>query len=219
MVIRMSRFVLLVVDIALMTFATLAAFILHANFEVSEARLLEFLPYLAATAVAALAMFSAGGLNRTVRRYFAHPDYWRVMGAVAAIVCAAAAIGFAYNRLDGVPRSLPVLQLLATGHSFGGTRSCSGLAGRRARTAKLQRPCLSFPHHPARSYRHRWHFAAYRDLSAGRRQLAPGRIKIAGLVGRSGRHAGRLAANYPVLGRSGGYRAHSGRAGSPRRSC
>ncbi len=202
MVIRMSRFVLLVVDIALMTFATLAAFILHENFEVSEARLLEFLPYLAATAVAALAMFSAAGLNSTVRRYFAHPDYWRVMGAVAAIVCAAAAIGFAYNRLDGVPRSLPVLQLLAGQAILLGARALHRV-GRMARedgktsAALLELPSTTQPAHTVVVVGISRLTETYLQAAA---ELAPGRIKIAGLVGRSGRNAGRLAANYPVLG-------------------
>ena len=83
------------------------------EFSVSESRFLEFLPYLAATAVAALAVFPAAGLNRAVWRNLAPPGFWRILSAVAATVCVAAAMGFAYDRLDGVPRSLPVLQFLA----------------------------------------------------------------------------------------------------------
>ena len=89
--IRMSRFVLLAVDVALMVLATLAAFILSGNFRVSESRFLEFLPYLAATAVAALAVFPAAGRNRAAWRNLAPPGFWRILTAVAATVCATAA--------------------------------------------------------------------------------------------------------------------------------
>lgn len=71
--VRMRRFVLLTIDVALMVLATLAAFVLRANFEVSGSALLDFSPYLLATAAAAAAVFLAAGVNRTVWRFSPFP--------------------------------------------------------------------------------------------------------------------------------------------------
>jgi hypothetical protein len=197
----MSRFVLLVVDVALMVLATLAAFILSENFGVSEGRFLEFLPYLAATAVAALAVFPAAGLNRTVWRNFALPGYWRVLSAVAATVCAAAAMGFAYNRLDGLPRSLPVLQLLAGQALLSGARALhrfGHLAREDRKTSAIPPELASAP--PALTVLIVGISSLAETYLQAAAELAPGRIRVAGLVGRPGSHASRLVASYPVLG-------------------
>ena len=199
--IRMSRFVLLAVDVALMVLATLAAFILSGNFRVSESRFLEFLPYLAATAVAALAVFPAAGLNRAAWRNLAPPGFWRILTAVAATVCATAALGFAYDRLDGMPRLLPVLQFLAGVAFLSGARvlqKFGQLAREERETSAIPpelisaRPVLTVLIVGISSLAE-----TYLQAAA---ELAPGRIKVAGLVGRPGSHPSRLVASYPVLG-------------------
>jgi hypothetical protein len=199
--IRMSRFVLLAVDVALMVLATLAAFILSENFGVSESRFLEFLPYLAATAVAALAVFPAVGLNRTVWLNFALPGYWRVLSAVAATVCAAAAMGFAFNRLDGLPRSLPILQCLAGQAILSGARLLHrfGRLAREGRKASAIAPGFAGAP-PALTVIIVGISSLTETYLQAAADLAPGRIKVAGLVGRSGLHSSRLVASYPVLG-------------------
>ncbi len=199
--IRMSRFVLLAVDVALMALATLAAFVLSENSGVSESRFLEFLPYLAATAVAALAVFPAAGLNRTVWRNFALPGHWRVLSAVAATVCAAAAMGFAYNRLDGLPGSLPILQFLAGQAFLSGARALhrfGHLAREDRKTSAIPPELASAP--PALTVLIVGISSLTETYLQAAAELAPGRIKVAGLVGRSSRHASRLVASYPVLG-------------------
>lgn len=113
----MRRFVLLTVDVALMVLATLAAFILRENFDVPESRFLEFFPYLPAVGAGAAATFALAGLHRAVWRFSSLPDYLRVTSAVAATVFASAALSFAYNRLDGVPRSASCLAIPG-GHSL-----------------------------------------------------------------------------------------------------
>ncbi|MGO9487372.1 MAG: sugar transferase [Rhodomicrobium sp.] len=197
----MRRLVLLTIDVALMLLATLAAFVLRANFEVSGSALLDFSPYLLATAVAAAAAFLAGGVNRTVWRFSALPDYLRVTSAIAAAVCIAVAIMFAYNRLNGVPRSLPILQLLAAKALLTGARALHRLGhmardGRKSSAALLE---LS-SHTPALTVLIVGISRLTETYLQAAAELAPGRIKVAGLVGRSNRHAGRLVASYPVLG-------------------
>ena len=194
----MRRFVVLIVDVGLMVLATLAAFILR---EASVSGLWEFLPYLLATTVAAATVFPAVSLNRTVWRYAALPDYLRAIGAIAATICAAAAIGFAYNRLDGVPRSLPILQLLAGKALLTSARALYRLRHISRENRKASATLLELASRPpaltvlvvgiSRLTE------AYLQAAA---ELVPGRIRVAGLVGCTDIHTGQLVASYPVLG-------------------
>ncbi len=197
----MRRAVLLTADIALMLVATLTAFILRENFEVLASRLLEFLPYLAATAAASCVVFAGASLNRTVWRFSGLPDYLRVTSAVAAVAFSATAMAFAYNRLDGVARSLPVLQILAGTACMTGARVLHRLTHAAQQERKAATALLEFSDRPRE----------FTVLIVGisrltevylraAAELVPGRLRIAGLVARHHRHAGRLVANYPVLG-------------------
>ncbi|WP_245257992.1 sugar transferase [Rhodomicrobium vannielii] len=197
----MRRPFLLILDVVFLCAATIFAFILRENFEISVARLLGFAPYLLATAVASLIIFSIAGVNRTIWRFCSVPDYLRVMTAVGAVVVGAVALTFSWNRLEGTPRSLPFIQLI-----FG----IALLVGARA-IHKLR--------HDARQ--HRKAFGAFLRPASPLQQvtvlvvgiskltelyfqaaaeLAPGRIRVAGLIGSNDRHVGRLVASHPVLG-------------------
>ena len=197
----MRRAILLFVDVALMVVATAAAFILRENFEVVQSRLLEFLPYLAATAAASFLIFPAAGLNRSVWRFSSLPDYLRVTTAVAAVVFAAAATSFAYNRLEGIPRSLPVLQLLAGTAFMTGARVLHRLTHAAREKRKTATGLLELKDGPPQLTVLIVGISRLTEtyLQAAA-ELAPGRVRIAGLVGRHQRHAGRLVATHPVLG-------------------
>ncbi len=197
----MRPIVLLIVDITLMLLATLAAFALRENFEVQESRLLEFLPYLAATATASSLIFPAVGLNRSVWRFSSLPDYLRVINAVTAVVLAAAAMAFAYNRLEGVARSLPILQLLAGTAFMTGARVLHRLTHAARQERKAAAALLELSDGPQELTVLIVGISRLTEtyLQAAA-ELVPGRVRIAGLVGRDHRHAGRLVASHPVLG-------------------
>ena len=76
------------------------------------------------------------GLNRTVWRFISLPDYLRVTAAVTAAAACAAILAFAYNRLDGVARSLPFLQILTAIPSLTGVRILHKLAHERRQRHK-----------------------------------------------------------------------------------
>ncbi len=109
----MRCLVLLVADVAFMFLPPLFALFLREDCEVAPNRFAGFLPYLAATVGTALAIFSAAGLNRSLWGFSGLHDHLMVTGAVAAILAGSAGFAFAYNRLDGVARSLPFLQFLS----------------------------------------------------------------------------------------------------------
>lgn len=106
----MRRFILIGVDVALIVLATLLALALRENFEIAQDRFEAFLPYLGATAIAALIFVAAAGLNRSIWRFSSMHDYLRVTCVVTAVCFGAVALSFVYNRLEGVARSLPFLQ-------------------------------------------------------------------------------------------------------------
>jgi lipopolysaccharide/colanic/teichoic acid biosynthesis glycosyltransferase len=199
----MRRLVLLIVDVALLLLATLIALFLRENFEVAPGRLAAFLPYLLATFVTALAVFPIAGLNRSVWRFSGLHDHLAVTAAVAVAIACAVGLGFAYDRLGGVARSLPFLQFLAGTAFLSGARALHRLAhelsyGRKA-SATLLKPALEEGREKTVLIVGISRLAEAYFLAAA--EMASGRIKVVGLVGRSERHAGRLIGAQPVFGR------------------
>src|SRR5262245_23323508 len=104
------RVLLSVVDLSLIGLATLCAQLLRDSFDTRPEQLLALLPYLGlslATGVPALAVFR---LNQSIWRLSGMADYLSVLGAAVAIVASAVGLGFFFNRLEGVARSLPIIQ-------------------------------------------------------------------------------------------------------------
>src|ERR671923_2556585 len=106
----MHRTVLLLIDLCLIALATVSALAFRDNFEMSFEHLERLVPYLAVTLAVAAPIVSALGLNRGIWRLSAMTDYVRAVAAALMTVLAAISVGFLVNRLDGVPRALPVLQ-------------------------------------------------------------------------------------------------------------
>jgi len=197
----MRRTVLLVLDVSLLCAATIFAFVLRENLEVGLSRSLEFVPYLAATAIASWGAFTVSGVHRAVWQFSSGSDYMRVMTAVAAAVVGAVALSFAWNRLEGTPRSLPFIQLIFGVAFLIGARAIRKLTydaqqHRRAFGAFLQ-PTAAAPPITLLVVGISKLTETYLHAVA---ELAPGRIRIAGLVGTSNRHVGRLVASHSVLG-------------------
>ena len=197
----MCRFLLLFVDLVLLLSATACALFLRENFQVSVNRLIETLPYFFATAGAGLAVLSMVGVNRTMWRFSNLQDNLRVTGAVIATAACASILAFAYNRLDGVARSLPFLQVITATAFLTGARVLHRLAQEHRRhrkaSAVLLRPATGEALQTILIVGLSRLTEIYLQAAA---ELAPGHIRIAGLIGRAERHAGRIAAAHPVLG-------------------
>src|SRR5919108_6444313 len=106
----MHRTVLLLIDLCLIALATVSALAFRDNFEMQLEHLEGLVPYLAVTLAVAAPVLSVLGLNRGIWRLSAMADYLRALAAALITVLAAITVGFLVNRLDGVPRALPVLQ-------------------------------------------------------------------------------------------------------------
>ncbi|MGA7326103.1 MAG: sugar transferase [Rhodomicrobium sp.] len=192
---------LLAVDVVLILTATLIALALRENFDISEARFQAFLPYLAATAFTALILVPVAGIHKAIWRFSGLPDYLRAACVVTGVSAGAVALSFAYNRLDGVARSLPFLQGIVGILVLIGVRVFHRVVHsvrerRKASAALLRVPVLERETHVLIVGLNRLTEIYIQALA----EFDRGRIGIAGLVGRTGRQVGRNAANYPVLG-------------------
>ncbi len=197
----MRRFDLLMLDLALMCLATLVAFALRENFEVSLDRFTQTLPYFCATFAFSLIVFAAAGTNRTIWRFSALVDYVRVAEAVALITFGAVSVTFAYNRLDGLARTLPVLQTLAGVALLVSARVLHRVSHERRKQRRGSAGFLQLakiePQATVLVVGITKLTEIYLQAAA---EFSPCGIKVAGLVGSTGRHVGRLVAACPVLG-------------------
>ena len=100
----------LIVELAVVALGTIFALLLKENLDLSEAKLWELGPYLLCTLGAATAIFPAFQTSRHVWRFTMMTDYLLLSSATLTTVISAVAITFNFNRLEGVPRSLPLLQ-------------------------------------------------------------------------------------------------------------
>jgi len=120
---------------------------------------------------------------------------------VTAAAACASILAFAYNRLEGVARSLPFLQILTATAFLMGVRVLHRLAHERRQRHKASAVLLK--PHTAEALQIILIVGLSRLAETYLQavaELAPGQVKIAGLVGRADRHTGRLAAAQPILG-------------------
>jgi lipopolysaccharide/colanic/teichoic acid biosynthesis glycosyltransferase len=197
----MNRSLLLGVDILLMLAATAFAIALRENFELFDERIFAYLPFIGATAISSVLLFWVARINRTVWRFSGLPDYFRVAAAIIAASLSGVALTFVYNRLDGVARSLPVLQILSGIAFLTAARSFHKLSHSVRQKRKTLASLFATPQAAA----------ARNVLIAGvsfltetylkaAEELYPGSVTIAGLLGRRDRDVGRLVAAHPILG-------------------
>jgi len=190
------------IDLFLVVLATVLAFLLRDNFAPTADRLLAYLPHLALTALTASVVIPAFGLHRSVWRFSSMADYLYVLAASVVIVLGAVVLGFSLNRMEGVARSIPVLQAIMILLLLVGPRVLM-----RLRLSPRGRPVQQF----STTRDHRLSLAKPSVLIVGinrltelylqsAQDLAPGDIRVAGLIGQSERHAGRLIHRHPVLG-------------------
>ena len=195
----MHRFVLLSIDLLLIVIATVAALALRENLDVAPQKFFDLLPYLVMTLGVSVPILVLAGLNRTLWRFSSLEDYLRVVGAAVTIVVLAVGVGFAFNRLEGVARSLPILQAVLVACTLIGVRTAMRLRHlRRARG----------PHAPpVWTTTQKQEAVLVVGLNAvtelflqSVQEFAGEHVKVAGLLGRGERHRGRLLRLHPVLG-------------------
>jgi lipopolysaccharide/colanic/teichoic acid biosynthesis glycosyltransferase len=195
----------LAIDLALTLCALILALALRENMELPPAKVYAALSYYVTALVVAGPIFMICGLHKTIWRLSALPDYLQILYAVGATVIATVAIVFTVDRLDGVSRSLPVLHALLMATLLIGGR----LIARRHYERRLARtgrppPTALAPEQALTAQRAVVLVVGLNRLTELYLQTAAEfggqSVTIAGLIGRSDRHTGRLVQQYPVLG-------------------
>jgi lipopolysaccharide/colanic/teichoic acid biosynthesis glycosyltransferase len=196
---RRHTLVLLAIDVALIASATVLALALRDNLELKTDKVEALLPYLCLTLIVALPVLAAFGLNRSIWRLSVLSDYVRVQFAVMTIVMIAVGFAFAYNRLEGVARSLPFLQIILMTFLLVGARELTRVRHASRRTKVV--PLKVVPEEPQKEF----------ILIVGLNRIAElylqtvtefvaDRVSIAGVLGTNDRHTGRLVQQQQVLG-------------------
>jgi lipopolysaccharide/colanic/teichoic acid biosynthesis glycosyltransferase len=194
---------LLGVDLGLVGLATIGAQLLRDNFEARTGQLASLLPYVAMTLIAALLATTALGLNRSVWRMSGMADHVRIVGATGLTVISAVLFGFLLNRLDGVARSLPIIQGFLIAFGLVGVRVASHLRY-AARLRKSSVAHASGGHPKPQEVILLIGTNSITDLYLrSLAEFAGEAIRVAGLLTDAERHTGRLIREHRILGSPG----------------
>lgn len=196
----MRQFSLSVLDTALILLATLIALGLRKDLELTGSGVDEVLPYFGATAIAAIIILAVSGLNKTMWRYRGPHNNLRVIGVVVGVCLGAVSLCFAYNRLQDVPRSLPLLQGLVSIIVLEGARVLHKLGGvLRTRTESPGFMRLS-PGAGDVSVLVVGASALTEAYLLALAEAGPPHINVAGILTETRDHVGRLFSGRPILG-------------------
>jgi len=191
------RLVLSIVDLCVIGLATLCAQLLRDSFETRPEQVVALLPYLGVTLAASIPSLAAFRLNQSIWRLSGMADYLSALGAAMLIVTAAVGLGFLVNRLEGVARSLPIIQAHLIVFGLVGVRVFARLR-HSGRGRAVVRPVPA----PAEAENilvvginliTELYLRSVADFSAGR-------VRVMGVLAGKGSHNGRLVQRHRILG-------------------
>ncbi len=98
------------VDVSLILLATISAIFLRTDLDIQWPDIAASTPYLCVTVVTAAIIVGASGLDLGFWRFASLVDIIKVIGVALFTTISTVAIVFAYNRLEGIARAIPVMQ-------------------------------------------------------------------------------------------------------------
>ncbi|OYZ99146.1 MAG: hypothetical protein B7X99_09135, partial [Rhizobiales bacterium 17-65-6] len=102
---------MLAIDLAAFLLAGYLALLIRDNFDFSYNHFESMGPYIGFSFVAGLLFFPILGINRSLWRYSTFGDFLRIGAASLLVVLAATTLTFAFNRLEGLARAIPLGRL------------------------------------------------------------------------------------------------------------
>jgi lipopolysaccharide/colanic/teichoic acid biosynthesis glycosyltransferase len=126
----------LAIDLFWVALSPFAALFVRDNFDMATYKLPALLPYVLICISTAGITFVVAHLHQRLWRYTGLFDVLRIMAAVTAAILLALFAGFAVNRLEGIARSLPVIQWLLLVGAMIGTRIAVRLLREHGRQAQ-----------------------------------------------------------------------------------
>ena len=106
----LRRASLLSIDALLVAAATVLAILLRDSFDPGQEKMVSLIPFVGISIAVFTIAFFLGGLDRNLWRYSSLADYRQIIVLSILAVLATFVLTFAVNRLEGIARSLPVLQ-------------------------------------------------------------------------------------------------------------
>jgi len=192
-------FVMLCVDLLFVATATVGGVMLRDDFDLSLERMQSVTPHLLFSMVTAALAVTAFGQHRAIWRMATRFDYVRIIYVALVTVIGACALGFVWNRLEGVPRSLPLLQFGLMIGLMGGVREVVRLLyHRRQDVAKAGEVGKAVVARRAQILIVGLNPIAELYLR-GVEEVGEA-VEVVGILGRSERHIGRRVMACPVLG-------------------
>ena len=138
----MRRLTALMLDVAIVALTLPVALLLRENLIFDADTLSSHLPFLVATLLMFVPLMRLLGLDRTHWHFSTSTDHVQLALAVLLAILAATLVTFTYNRLDGISRSVPILQVfLATAGLIGVRAARKAWVG--SRCAPGRRPSTS----------------------------------------------------------------------------
>lgn len=193
----MHKVSLLCVDLICLVCATFLSLILRDNLSVSPERMLGILPYTIASILSGAAFFTIVGINRGIWRFASLPDFMRVAGAVVLTVAGAMAIGFAVDRLEAVPRAVPIMQAVLAIVFMTAARVAARLRHAQRTRIPTGEIAEAFRGETVLVLGISW----VTDLFLRSvRELGSHHVSVAGIIGSKEQQTGRLFQDCPVLG-------------------
>lgn len=187
----------LTVDLIIVGLASIAALALRENLSIAGDRWEAFMPHLALTLAVAGPTLVFFELDRSVWRFSGLADYVRAVVASVLIVAGATVLSFILNRLEGVARSLPALQVLLIAAGLVGVRVLTRVVHTRRR-ARDHEP-VALPTADDTVLIVGW--SALVDLFVrSAAEFGSDKLHIAGILSPRPNHVGRLVHAVRVLG-------------------
>lgn len=189
---------LLVIDLAALLLAGYASLFIRDNLDFSADHFASLTPYIIFSALAGLVILPILGVNRSVWRYSTFEDFLRIAGGCLLIVLVATTLSFAYNRMDNLFRSLPLLHFILSVAFMSVTRGTIRIV-HEMRSRPQAKPVT--PEDPSAEQVLIIGINVVAALFARSvREYAKDRIHLVGLLGSNDRHRGGLLQGIPILG-------------------
>lgn len=191
----------LLVDLLLVLVSTIGALAIRDDFMLSVERLHGSSTYVLLSAGVAVLAIVAFGQHRTIWRLTSRLDYQRMVYVAVVTVAGAMVLSFVIDRLEGVPRSLPLLQFVLMLQLMAAPRAIVRLVHLRRTRATVMTGAIR-PVGEHRSHALVIGLNPVAELYL-RTALEVGReeVEVVGILGRTDGQVGRLALDCPVLGK------------------
>jgi len=184
-------------DLVLVALSAFVALIIRDNFVLWIPRLQAIAPYSLMCAFSAAIVFRATRLHRALWRYVSLADILRLIAAVTIALLLALLATFTLNRLEGIPRSLPVIQWFLLVTAMGGSRVAVRLIGEwRGRNRQSDYGGSKRTEHVLVVGMGELTELYLRSVA----EFAPGNIVVVGILSPGAELRGRSMRSYKILG-------------------